>query len=63
MVAEEIVLYPEEELHSPGDIASDSRARGPWLDPRSVHYFHFPLLSFKTGICQLLVKVCAFSTG
>ena len=42
---------------------SDSKARGPEFDTRFSHILTFLLPRFKEGIYQLLVKVCAPSTG
>ena len=43
--------------------APDSQVRGPGFDTRSVHILSFLLPLIQEGICQLLAKVCARSTG
>ena len=60
------------EQHSAVGSTSDSRARGPGSIPGPATYLRFSRLylqiiyifcRFKKGSCQLLVKVCARSTG
>ena len=58
-----LVQYVEVGLHSAVRLASDSKARDPGFDTCPAAYFCFSFRCLKKSSCQLLVKICAGSTG